>query len=248
MLCSETRKRELIIGVSVSETSADTRIVTETVMANSRNSRPTMPLISSSGMNTAIRLMLIETMVKPISDAPFSAASNGFSPSSIWRTMFSSMTIASSTTKPTAIVSPIRLRLSRLNPSRYIAPNVPTRATGIVTLGMIVAQTLRRNRKITITTSPIESSSVNSTSVTEARMVWVRSEATWTLMSGGMLFSSCGSFASTPSTVSMTLAPGCLKMISSTPGLLFCQAASCEFCGPLIALPMSLIRIGPVPR
>ena len=31
-----------------------------TVMANSWNSRPTMPLISSSGMNTAISEMLIE--------------------------------------------------------------------------------------------------------------------------------------------------------------------------------------------
>jgi len=35
---------------------ADTRIVTQTVIANSRNS-PTMPPVSSSGMNTATRLM-----------------------------------------------------------------------------------------------------------------------------------------------------------------------------------------------
>ena len=41
-----------------------------TVMANSRNSRPTMPPISSSGMNTATSEKLIETMVKPISPAP----------------------------------------------------------------------------------------------------------------------------------------------------------------------------------
>ena len=38
----------------------------------------------------------------------------GFSPSSMWRTMFSSMTIASSTTKPTESVSAISDRLSRL--------------------------------------------------------------------------------------------------------------------------------------
>ena len=44
-------------------------------------------------------------MVKPISRAPFSAASNGRMPSSMWRTMFSSMTMASSTTKPTDSVS-----------------------------------------------------------------------------------------------------------------------------------------------
>ena len=40
---------------------------------------------------------------------------------------------------------------------------------------MIVAQTLRRNRKITITTSAMVSISVNSTSCTEALMVVVRS-------------------------------------------------------------------------
>ena len=44
-----------------------------------------MPPISSSGMNTAISEQLIETMVKPISPAPFSAASIGFMPSSMWR-------------------------------------------------------------------------------------------------------------------------------------------------------------------
>ena len=37
---------------------------------------------------------------------------------------------------------------------------------------------IRRNRKITITTSATVSSNVNCTSVTDARMVWVRSEMT----------------------------------------------------------------------
>ena len=112
--CWRTRKREHIIGVSVSETKADSTTADETVMANSRNSRPTMPPISSSGMNTAISETLIETMVKPISPAPFSAASIGCMPSSMWRKMFSSMTMASSTTKPTAMVRPMSERLSRL--------------------------------------------------------------------------------------------------------------------------------------
>ena len=63
------------IGVSVSETNPDTMIATETVTANSRNTRPTMPPISSTGMNTAISEKVIEMIVKPISRAPFSAAS-----------------------------------------------------------------------------------------------------------------------------------------------------------------------------
>ena len=49
----------------------------ESVTANSRNSRPTMPPISRIGMNTAISEMLMDSTVKPISLAPFSAAANG---------------------------------------------------------------------------------------------------------------------------------------------------------------------------
>ena len=83
-LCaSGDRNRDDIIGVRVSDTMADTTMVIETQMANSRNSRPTMPPISSSGMNTAISEILIETMVKPISPAPWIAAWTGSMPSSI---------------------------------------------------------------------------------------------------------------------------------------------------------------------
>ncbi len=60
-------------------------MVMVTVMANSRNRRPMMPPISSSGMNTATRLMEIDMMVKPISPAPLCAASSGVMPSSMWR-------------------------------------------------------------------------------------------------------------------------------------------------------------------
>ena len=49
-------------------------MATESVTANSRNRRPTMPPIISIGMNTAISEMLMVNTVKPISCAPFSAA------------------------------------------------------------------------------------------------------------------------------------------------------------------------------
>ena len=57
-------------------------MATDSVTANSRNSRPTMPPISSSGMNTAISEMLIDSTVKPISRAPCSAACIGVMPCS----------------------------------------------------------------------------------------------------------------------------------------------------------------------
>ena len=57
-----------------------------------------------------------------------------------------------------------------------MSAQAPSSASGTVTLGMIVAQRFRRKTKITITTSAMVSTRVNSTSRTEARMVVVRSE------------------------------------------------------------------------
>ena len=71
-----------------------------------------MPPMNSTGMNTAPSEQVIEMMVKPISREPRSAACIGRSPASMCRTMFSSMTMASSTTKPTASVSAMSDRLS----------------------------------------------------------------------------------------------------------------------------------------
>ena len=96
----------------MSETIIETKIATLSTTANSRNSRPTIPPISSSGMKTATSETLIDRTVKLISLAPSSAASRGFMPASMWRVMFSITTIASSTTKPVAIVSAISERLS----------------------------------------------------------------------------------------------------------------------------------------
>jgi hypothetical protein len=58
------------MGVVVSEISIDTRMAVESVMANSRKSRPTMPAMRRIGMKTAISDMLMEKMVKPISPSP----------------------------------------------------------------------------------------------------------------------------------------------------------------------------------
>ncbi len=68
--CSGCNIQAHIIGVRMSETTPDIRIATLTVTANSRNSRPIRPPISSSGMNTAVSDRVIETMVKPISCEP----------------------------------------------------------------------------------------------------------------------------------------------------------------------------------
>ena len=89
--------------------------------------------------------------------------------------MFSSMTIASSTTKPTERMSAIIDRLSRLYPRRYMMANVPIIEKGSARLGITVAQTFRRKTKITMMTSASVSSIVYCTSRYDSRMVSERS-------------------------------------------------------------------------
>ena len=147
-------RREHIIGVSVSDTIAEMTTAIVNVSANSRNMRPTRPLMNSSGMNTAISDSVSEITVKPISRAPFSAACSGLSPFSMWRTMFSIMTMASSTTKPVPIVSAISERLSSEKPQNHMTPKVAISDTGSATPAIIVALSVRRKISTTITTSP----------------------------------------------------------------------------------------------
>src|SRR5207248_1405776 len=63
--------------------------------------------------------------------------------------------------------------------------NVPTIDSGTARLGMIVADTLRRNRKMTITTSAIVSMRVNCTSCTDSRMAMDRSYTTLRFTAAG---------------------------------------------------------------
>ncbi len=164
--------------MSVSETISDSPIDTDRVTANSRNSRPGRPSISSSGINTATSETLIDSTVKPTSRAPSSAALIGFMPASTWREMFSSTTMASSTTKPVAMVNAISDRLLRLNPHRYMAANEPISDTGTATAGISVARPERRKMNTTRITSPMAIASDCSTSASDARMVGERSCAT----------------------------------------------------------------------
>ena len=158
----------------------------DSVIANSRNSRPTTPPISKMGMNTATKDRLIDSTVKLTSRAPCTAALNGATPFSMWREMFSSITTASSTTNPVATVRAISEILFRLKPARYITPKVPISDTETATLGMRAARTSRRKRNTTNTTRAIEINSVCSTPRNDARMVGVRSDATAKVIAAGI--------------------------------------------------------------
>ena len=139
------------------------------------------------------------------------------------------MTIASSTTKPVEIVSAMSVRLFRLYPSRYMTPNVPTSESGTATLGITVAASVRRKRKMTSTTSAIVSISSNSPSSTEARIVVVRSVRIRTSIEDGSDAWSCGRRRLMRSTTAMMLAPGCRWMFTRTAGVVSIHAACFTF-------------------
>ncbi len=162
--------------------------------------------------------------------------------------MFSTTTIASSTTKPTAMVMAISERLSRLKPSTYITAVAPASESGTTTAGIKVARTLRRNKRMTSTTSAIVRANVNSTSATEARIVCVRSTMVSIFIPGGISAASRGIAAFTSSTVWITFAPGCLNTSRITalrgPSLSPFSAAMLRSCGPETAWPTSRTRTG----
>ncbi len=90
----------------------------------------------------------------------------------------------------------------------YITAKVPISDSGTATLGMMVAERLRRKRKMTMTTSPMVSISSNSTSFTDAWMLVVMSVRVVTLIDAGRFASSCGRIAWMRLTTVMVLAPG----------------------------------------
>src|ERR1017187_4262041 len=165
MPCSwwaESRRNRLhSMGVRLIETMPEIRMAVQMVTANSRNKRPRIPAMNRMGINTAARERVIDTMVKPISLDPLSEATYGFSPFSIWRTMFSSITMASSTTNPMERIRAIMEILLMLKFSRYITENVPTMENGSAMAGIMVAEKLRRKRKITRITSARVAAMVN---------------------------------------------------------------------------------------
>jgi hypothetical protein len=232
------------MGVSVSDTTAEMRIATASVMANSRKSRPTTSPMKRSGISTATRENVSEMMVKAICFDPLSAASSGSSPSSTYRAMFSITTMASSTTNPVAMVSAIRVKLFTLKPARYMTPKVPTIDSGTAAAGMRVAVALLRNTKITATTSPMASSSSNWVSCTEARMVTVRSVRSVVSIDAGSAAVSDGSSPFTRSTTSITLAPGWRWMLRMIAGVSFIHAASLAFSASSTTSAMSVRYIG----
>ena len=145
------------MGVSVSARNPDTSTEPASASANSTNSRPVRPGVKANGAYTATRVKVMAITAKLTSLAPLIAAENGSSPSSMCLKMFSSMTMESSTTRPMASTRASKVSVLIENPARAIMAQVPTRLTGMVTMGMIEARKVRKNTKITRATSKVAS-------------------------------------------------------------------------------------------
>ena len=97
------------------------------------------------------------------------AAACGFKPSSILRSMFSTTTMASSTTMPVASTRPNRVSELIEKPASSSAASVPMMATGTATSGMTLARHVCRNTTTTSTTSSTASNRVCTTASMELR-------------------------------------------------------------------------------
>ena len=95
-----------------------------------------------------------------------------------------------------------------------------------------------------ITTSAIASISSNWVSVTDARMLVVRSESTFTLTDFGRLSISCGSMVRMLSAVSMMFAPGWRCTFITIACCLLAQAPSQLFSAPCSTVATSPRRTG----
>ncbi len=147
---------------------------------------PVVPGKKLTGTNTATSTIEMATTA-PVTSAMLRLAASKGESRSVWisRSMFSITTMASSTTRPVARVSPNRVRVLIENPKAATKAKVPTSDTGRVTATITRLRPPCRNRKITSTTRAMASNRVVSTSLTEASMARVLSLTGLELQAGG---------------------------------------------------------------
>ena len=131
------------------ETMSESSTATEIATAISRNSCPTSSCEIKIGINT-ITVVNADTSTAPQTCcAPRTAAFFEDSPVSRKRKIFSRITIAASTTMPTANANPANETTFMERPNAAIATNAPTIDTGIASDTVSVARNERRNNSIT---------------------------------------------------------------------------------------------------
>ncbi len=195
----------------------------ETAMANAmvrpklRRKRPAMPGMNDTGMNTAISESVVARTGRPISRVASTAAGKGLTPfSSMKRTMFSSTTMASSMTMPTASASASSVRKLRVKPATHIIPKVPMMEMGIASAAMIVLRTLPRKSSTTSAASSAPTTRCSLTAPMPVRITAELSRTTSSLVPSGSERSTSARCAFTASTTLTVFLPDCLTTERTT--------------------------------
>ncbi len=98
-------------GTMVRDTTSDASSEIATVIANGSKNWPTIPPMKAIGRHTATVVSEVDSTGDATWVAPTRAASRGGNPRCSWLNEFSRTTMASSTTRPMAIVSPARVMM-----------------------------------------------------------------------------------------------------------------------------------------
>src|SRR6185437_12871160 len=118
------------IGSSENETNSDTSTDDAMVSANGLNHCPATPYMNAIGTNTATIENVVAATASPISSVPSCDAVTWSLPISMWRTMFSRTTMASSMRMPIARERPSSDMVLSVNPNAHTAMNDASTETG----------------------------------------------------------------------------------------------------------------------
>ena len=129
-------------GLRLSELNADNPTENAMVNANWLYNWPAMPGMNAVGTKTASRTAVVATIGGVTSFIAATAASRRPSPFSNCRSTFSTTTMASSTTNPTASTRPSSVKVLIEKPKAASTAKVATSETGIAMIGMIVVRQL----------------------------------------------------------------------------------------------------------
>ena len=164
------RIKKLMAGVNVKAPIPDKTTAQAIVTANWRYIIPGKPPITITGINTTLNTNIIAIIAPKTSWSVNSIISTNLISgcSSRKRSIFSTITIESSTTIPIAKIRANKLRVFNENPSIYRHAIVPIIATGIEHIAIKLARQFCRNRKMINPTKINATFKVSTTFITEA--------------------------------------------------------------------------------
>ena len=152
-LSSFFSRNDAATGNTVIAMMNDAETATAIVRARSWNSCPSIPVMNSTGAKIATLVTVDANSAPEICRVPLATASFSSRPLCRQRTMFSSVTIAASMTRPTANARPAReMTFSDLSNSRS-ATNATSSDSGTVAVTRNVARRLRMRKYSTPTAS-----------------------------------------------------------------------------------------------